>query len=177
MKHRETRCAIFVNGWRIPQRISWKKKFHHPWSAPASSSRGSETAVPRSAERSEDLVKHSVYTHFPKDRNCEICQSTKITTAPGRRRIGGAVLRAENLCDLITADHKVLSEGCESRHNHRYGISVDLGKPTSFLDHVHLVCTQRECKTSEDINENYRHLFEPPISAGATENSQKQDHT
>ena len=29
--------------------------------------------------RSADLGKHSVYTHFPKDRNCEICQRTKIT--------------------------------------------------------------------------------------------------
>ena len=26
--------------------------------------------------RSADLGKHSVYTHFPKDRNCEICQRT-----------------------------------------------------------------------------------------------------
>ena len=26
--------------------------------------------------------------------------------------------------DLITADHKVLSEGCESRNNHRYAIVV-----------------------------------------------------
>ena len=29
-----------------------------------------------------DLGKHSVYTHFPNDRNCEICQRTKITRAP-----------------------------------------------------------------------------------------------
>ena len=62
--------------------------------------------------RSADLGKHIVYTHFPKDRNCEICQRTKITRAPCRRRIGGAVLRAENFGKLITADHKVLSEGC-----------------------------------------------------------------
>ena len=41
-----------------------------------------------------------------------ICQRTKITRAPCRRRIGRAVPRAENLGDLITADHKVLSEGC-----------------------------------------------------------------
>ena len=27
---------------------------------------------------------------------------------------------------------------------------VDLGEPTSFLDHVHLGCTQRECETSKD---------------------------
>ena len=29
--------------------------------------------------RSEDLGKHSVETHFPEDRNCEICKRTKIT--------------------------------------------------------------------------------------------------
>ena len=74
--------------------------------------------------RSADLGKHSVYTHFPKDRNCEICQRTKITRAPCRRRIGGAVPRAENFGDLIAADHKVLSEGCESRNNHRYAVVV-----------------------------------------------------
>ena len=65
--------------------------------------------------RSVDLGKHSVYTHFPKDRNCGICQRTKITRVSCRRRIGSVESRAENFGDLITADHKVLSEGCESR--------------------------------------------------------------
>ena len=27
-------------------------------------------------KRREDLGKHSVKTHFPKDRNCEICKRT-----------------------------------------------------------------------------------------------------
>ena len=48
----------------------------------------------------------------------------KITRALCRRLIGGAVPRAENIGDLITADHKVLSESCESRNNHRYAIVV-----------------------------------------------------
>ena len=74
--------------------------------------------------RSVDLGKHSVKTHFPKDRNCEICQRTKITRAPCRRRIGRVVPRAESFGDLITADHKVPSEGCESRNSHRYAIVV-----------------------------------------------------
>ena len=74
--------------------------------------------------RSEDLGEHSVYTHFPKDRNCEICQRTNITMAPCRRRIGRVVLRAENFGDLITADQKVLSEESESRNNHRYAVVV-----------------------------------------------------
>ena len=58
------------------------------------------------------------------DRNCEICKRTKITRAPCRRRNGGAVLRAEKFGDLITADHKVLSDNCESRNNHRYAVVV-----------------------------------------------------
>ena len=74
--------------------------------------------------RSADLGKHSVYTHFPKDRNCEICQRTKITRAPRRRRIGRVVTRAENFGDLITADHEVLSKGSESRNNHRFSVVV-----------------------------------------------------
>ena len=69
-------------------------------------------------KRREDLGKHSVYTHFPKDRNCEICKRTKITRAPCRRRNRGAVPRSENFGDLITADHKVFSDNCESRNNH-----------------------------------------------------------
>ena len=75
-------------------------------------------------KRREDVGKHSVFTHFPKDRNCEICKRTKITRAPCRRRNGGAVLRAENFGDLITAGHKVLSDSCESRNNHQYAVVV-----------------------------------------------------
>ena len=44
-------------------------------------------------KRRGDLGKHSVYTHFLEDRNCEICKKTKITTAPCRRRNCEAVPR------------------------------------------------------------------------------------
>ena len=43
---------------------------------------------------------------------------------PCRRRNGEAVPRAANFGDLITADHKVLSDNCESRNNHRYAVVV-----------------------------------------------------
>ena len=46
---------------------------------------------------------------------------------------------------------------------------VDLGEPTSFLDHVYRVCTQRQCEISKDIVGNCRTMFESRISAGATE--------
>ena len=46
---------------------------------------------------------------------------------------------------------------------------VDLGEPTSFLDHVHLGWTQRQCEIRKDIVDNYRTMFESRISAGGTE--------
>ena len=46
---------------------------------------------------------------------------------------------------------------------------VELGEPTSFLDHVFLGCTQRQCEISGDIVDTYRTMFESRISAGGTE--------
>ena len=46
---------------------------------------------------------------------------------------------------------------------------VDLGEPTSFLDHEDLGCTQRQCEISKDIVDNYRAMFESRISAVRTE--------
>ena len=54
-----------------------------------------EASLEPTTKRREDLGKHSVFTHFPKDRNCEICKRTKITMAPCRRRNGEAVPRAD----------------------------------------------------------------------------------
>ena len=79
--------------------------------APASSSRESVS------ERRGKVVsgKHSIFSHFPKNRNCDICVRSKVTRAPCRKNTGAATPRAENVVGFITADHKVLSEGCESR--------------------------------------------------------------
>ena len=105
--------------------------------------------------RRVDLGKHSIYTHFPKDRNCEICHRTKITKAPCRRRIGRVVPRAENCCDLITADHKIVSEGCESRNNHRYAIVVqDLA--TQWIQSY--PC---KTKTSQETQKSLQKFLEP----------------
>ena len=46
---------------------------------------------------------------------------------------------------------------------------VDIHEPTSFLDHVHLGCTQRECKPTETIIEQHTKMLESRIYAGATE--------
>ena len=62
-----------------------------------------EASLEPTTKRREDLGKHNVYTHFPKDRDCEICKRTKITRAPCRRRNGEAVPRAEKFGDLINS--------------------------------------------------------------------------
>ena len=119
----------------------------------ASSSHGSSSEP--TLARSADLGKHSVYTHFPKDRNCEICQRTKITKAPCRRRVGGVVPRAENFGNLITAHHKVLSESCESRNNHRYAVVVqDLA--TQWIQ-----SSPCKTRTSQETQRSLQKFLEP----------------
>ena len=114
-----------------------------------------EASLEPTTKRREDLGKHSVYTHFPKDRNCEICKRTKITRAPCRRRNSGAVPRAENFGDLITADHKVLSDKCESRNNHRCAIVVqDLA--TQWIQ-----AYPCKTKTSQETQRSLQKFLEP----------------
>ena len=52
---------------------------------------------------------------------------------------------------------------------------VDLGEPTSFLDHVYLGCIQRECQTSKDVVDKKRNMFESKIFAGAEEKLPSSD--
>ena len=92
--------------------------------------------------------------YFPKDRNCEVCQRTKITKASSRRRTGETVRRAEKSGDLIAADHKVLNEA-ESRHNHRYSVVVqDLA--TQWIQSY--PC---KTKTSQETHRSLQQFLEP----------------
>ena len=111
------------------------------------------------SERPTNVVsksrKHSIFTHFPKDRNCEVRLRSKISRAPCRRRTGEAAPRADKFGDLITADHKVLSDNCESRNNHRYAVVVqDLA--TQWIQSY--PC---KTKTSQETEKSSRKFFEP----------------
>ena len=88
---------------------------------------------------------HMFFTVFSRHFRCSIY----------RRRIGGAVPRAENFGDLITADHKVLSDNCESRHNHRYAVEVqDLA--TQWIQSY--PC---KTKTSQETQRSLQKFLEP----------------
>ena len=90
-----------------------------------------------------------------KDRNCEICKRTKITRAPCRRRNDEAVPRAEKFGDLITADHKILSDNCESRNNHRYAVVVQ-DKDTQWIQ-----AYPCQTKTSQETQRSLQKFLEP----------------
>ena len=114
-----------------------------------------EVSSEPTTKRREDLGKHNVHTHFLQDRNCEICKRTKITRAPCRRRNGEAVPRAANFGDLITADHMVLSDNCESRNNHRYAVVVqDLA--TQWIQ-----AYPCKTKTSQETQRSLQKFLEP----------------
>ena len=66
-----------------------------------------------------------------------------------------AVPRAENFGDLITADHKVLSDNCESRNNHRYAVVVqDLA--TQWIQ-----AYPCKTKTSQETQRSLQKFLEP----------------
>ena len=153
----------FADSGRASSEISeWLQEFKEnlvddgvPEHRDSHASSSHEVSLEPTFKRREDLGKHSLYIYFPKDRNCEICQRTKITRAPCRRRNSGAVPRAENFGDLITADHKVLSDNCESRNNHRYAVVVqDLA--TQWIQSY--PC---KTKTSQEKQRSLQNLLEP----------------
>ena len=150
-KYGETRIIpTHRNGCKISERILWMTEFLN-----ADSHASSSHELSLEPTRSVDLNKHSVYTHFPKDRTCEICQRTKITRVPRRRRFCRGAPRAENFGFLIKADHKVLSEGCESRNSRRYAVVVqDLA--TQWIQSY--PC---KTKTSQETQRSLHKFLEP----------------
>ena len=113
-----------------------------------------DTEVPASAHRSQDSGperptkvgsksrKHSIFSHFPKDRDCEVRLRTKMT-------------RAGEASDMITADHKVLNKGGESGNNHRYAVVVqDLATPL-------IQSYPCKAKTSYKTEKSLRKFLEP----------------
>ena len=78
-----------------------------------------------------------------------------MTRTPCRRRTGEAVPRAGKIGDLMTADHKVLSDTCESRNNHRYAVVVqDLA--TQWIQ-----AYPCKTKTSQETQRSLQKFLEP----------------
>ena len=100
--------------------------------------------------------RHSIFAHFPKDRNCDICLRTKIARASCRKRTGTVVPRAEDFGDVKTADHKVPSEECESRNNHRHAEVAEQDLATQWIQSY--PCKTR---TSQETQKSLMKFLEP----------------
>ena len=114
-RKRKIQRKAFRIGYSPSQLISrtWRHMCpHNPSEREISDSEGDASKVETQKR------KHCFFPHFPKDRNCDICLRTQITRGPCRGRNEGSIPRAAKYGDLITADHKVLNEGSESRNNH-----------------------------------------------------------
>ena len=107
---------------RLQDLPEWVKEFKENLVEPKPTSSDSDSRDPPEPPRPDPLPsakpngKHNLFTHFPKDRNCEICKRTKITRAACRRFSKSHLLRAINFGDVLTADHKIPNEDGESRN-------------------------------------------------------------
>ena len=110
-----------------------------------------EVSLEPTTKRREDLGKHNVRTHFPRDRNCEICKRTKIRRAPCRRRNGDALPR--------------LNPKHSAKHAYRTGTSAS--------------STARAVTSYEMIRQKTRSTSNPLLisSLSRTFTSGKADHT
>ena len=123
--------------------------------APAHFSQDSDSERPTKVVSKSKSKQHSIYIHFQTDRNCEVYLRTKLTRAPCSRRTGEVLLRAEKFGDLITADHKVLSEESESRNTQPYAVVVqDLA--TQWIQSYRC-----KTKTLQETEKSVRKFFEP----------------
>ena len=83
-----------------------------------------EVSLEPTTKRREDLGKHSVFLISLKTEIARSVKGPKLQGHHAKDAMAEPVPRAEKIGDLITADHKVLSDNCESRNNHRYAVVV-----------------------------------------------------
>ena len=76
-----------------------------------------EVSLEPTSKRSQDLGKHSVRLTSLKTEIARSARGRKLQGLRAEDALAEPYLVQNFFGDLITADHKVLSEGCESRHN------------------------------------------------------------
>ena len=106
------------------------------------------------------------YLWSPQSRDVRICVNTVFILFSLKTEIARSVRgqklqghraedAAENFDDLITADHKVLIDNCESRNNHRYAVVVqDLA--TQWIQ-----AYPCKTKTSQETQRSLQKFLEP----------------
>ena len=93
------------------------------------STQDAEPEVPALAQTpNASQSKHHLFTNFPKDPKCDVCRMTKTVRARFLKRLEmctDGVVPPTKFGEVITADHKVLSEDNESKLERRYSVALD----------------------------------------------------
>ena len=141
-------CSI---GYRSPDRIWWMKVFQLTGTHPR------VLLVNHLQSREEHWYRASTVLKVTSIKT-EIARSAR---GPKLQGPHAEVALAEQhlvqkiVCDIMTADHNFLRQGCESRHNHRYAVVVqDLA--TQWIQLYAF-----ETKTFQETDKSLRKFLEP----------------
>ena len=105
-KNRTIRWQIFVSGRRSSKKIWWTEYCMHKHTV-------IRTQIRTILRKWQKSRKHCIYTHFPKDRNFEVCLRTNKIRAPCIRRTGETVPRAENVVTIMSFSMFSSSHSCD----------------------------------------------------------------
>ncbi|MDP7560267.1 MAG: DNA cytosine methyltransferase, partial [Planctomycetota bacterium] len=115
----------------------------------------------RKTQVSKD-AKHNIWTHFPKDMECEICRSCKTCRAHCRSREPGAADALPipvNFADALTADHAIINEDDKSREEDRVALVI-LDRATQWLQSY-----ATKTKNTEDTTAGFLRFLGPQQKA------------
>ena len=109
----------FRNGFKNSGKFWWMMKFHREALTPILLMKFLKSRLQRVVRI---WVSAMFFLLSIKNEIARSVRGPKLQGPPCRKRNGEAVPRAANFGDLITADHTVLIDNCESRNNHRYAV-------------------------------------------------------
>ena len=110
----ETRCLICQNGYNNLQRILWMKVFQNTETLPVLLMNYLQSREQKWYRISTAFLLTSQRYLLENQNYKGVLGENALVQSCPERKIG----------DLVTADHKVVSEGSESRNNHRYAVVV-----------------------------------------------------
>ena len=115
-----------------------------------------EVSLEPTFKRREDLGKTPVFILISlKTEIARSLRGPKLQGPHAEDAMAKPVPRAEKFGDMITADHEVLSDTCESRNNHRYAVVVqDLA--TQWIQ-----AYPCQTKTSQETQRSLQKFLEP----------------
>ena len=114
-----------------------------------------EPSLEPTPTRSVDLGKHSLKLTSRKTEIARSVRGPKLQEPRAEDALAEPYLVQTNFGDLITADHTVLSDNCESRNNHRYAVVVQ------DLATQRIQAYPCKTKTSQETQRSLQKFLEP----------------